>query len=557
MQLSHYSAGVLAVLGVSGSVFGQSSATINTQGMELRCQIFGPCFVNQSRNSLAHPFPTGPAQTVTAWPGYSYDIQGTVTTTGFMGSIIPTGSTIQQMLDILQAGQSNLTRGYVRNPEGTLPANVYIQRYEGALAGLDLGITLKVRADAAGTAFFEITDIQIPLGALAGSLRLNSGSTVNVSRWTPADATPTEWHMSGDFTPTQGPGQIRYLDDPAFGTILGGIDQEDVPNPAAPHNVTLSQSAFGTTTSFGIPGPGGVEDMVYKTSPARNLSDPEPDLRRGVGLIVYPATKPAFPGDIMGQWTAVWDIYIPAAAFAAEYPVCLLEDSDNNDGAGDLLVRRFGGVTSIGYGVDPSQYVAAPQIVADSWLRLAIVNDHSRAAGAKVYVNGAYVGETMPDWLYNFCDPTNPQYGDHTPIAPATWASWGNFPNPWAFSPGSPATPISSTFSMFADMEGGRSESVYLANFLFMNRTMVAGEVAALGAPDARGILFFDAPQCPWQAGSCAADFDADSDFDSDDVVGFFAAWDNGDVCADADGDGDSDSDDIVAFFTAWDSGEC
>ncbi len=543
------------LMGLAGAALGQNSATINTQGMELRCQLFGPCFPNQTRNSSANPSPAGPAQFVLPSLGYSYDIQGTVTTTGLMGSIIPTGSTVQQMLDTLQAGQSNLTSGFVRNPEGTLPANIYIQRYEGTLAGLQLGITLKVRANSAGHAFFEITDIQIPLGALAGTLRLDSGSTVNVSRWTPSTPTPSEWHFNGSFEATEGPGQIRYLDDPAFGTILGGIDNENTPNPSAPHNITMQQSAFGTTTSFGIPGPGGAEDVVYKTSPARNLGNPDPDLRRGIGLIVYPATKPTYPGDIVGQWTAIWDVYIPAAAFAAEYPLCLLEDSDNNDSAGDLLIRRSGGVTSIGYGVDPSQFIAAPQIVADTWLRIAVANDHPRAAGAKVYVNGAYVGETAPDWLYNFCDPTAPTFGDATPIAPAAWSAWGAFPNPWAFSGG--GTPISSTFSMFADLEGGRSESVFLANFLFMDRTMNASEISALGSPDARGILFFDGPQCSWQSGGCAADFDGDDDFDSDDVLAFFASWDSGDECADADADGDADSDDVVLFFNAWDNGGC
>jgi len=55
----------------------------------------------------------------------------------------------------------------------------------------------------------------------------------------------------------------------------------------------------------------------------------------------------------------------------------------------------------------------------------------------------------------------------------------------------------------------------------------------------------------------CAADFDQDGDFDSDDVVGFFAAWDAGESGADADSDGDTDSDDIVEFFEKWEQGSC
>lgn len=47
----------------------------------------------------------------------------------------------------------------------------------------------------------------------------------------------------------------------------------------------------------------------------------------------------------------------------------------------------------------------------------------------------------------------------------------------------------------------------------------------------------------------CAADFDHDADFDSDDISGFFAAFEAGSICGDADFDGDTDSDDVIEFF--------
>jgi len=75
-----------------------------------------------------------------------------------------------------------------------------------------------------------------------------------------------------------------------------------------------------------------------------------------------------------------------------------------------------------------------------------------------------------------------------------------------------------------------------------------------------RGQLFFPplpAP-CFWQAtGSCAADYDGDGDFDSDDVVFYFMAFDTSEACADADGDGDVDSDDVIEFFNKWEAGSC
>ncbi len=539
----------------------QTSATVNSTGMELRCQIFGPCFPNQSRNSSANPSPAGPAQFVGAAQGYSYSINGTVTTTGLIGSIIPSGSTVEQMLDILKPGASRLTDGWVRNPQGTIPTSVYLQRFDGTFAGLSVGITLHVRLDSAGTAFFEITNITIPLGALAGTLRINPGTT-NVSLWQPSAPQPTEWHFNGNLEPISGqPGRVRHLDDPAFGTILGGVGNEDNPNPGAPLGVTAQQSAFGTTTSFGIPGPGGAVDTVYRTSPARNLNDPNPDLRRGIGLIVYPSTKPSFPGDTIGQWSMVWDLYIPTAAWNSEYPVALLEDSDNNDSSADLFIRRdpVRGPT-IGYGAAPEDYVAAPQIAPNTWMRIAVVNDHPRFNTATFYVDGVAVGSTTGDWLYNFCNPGAPVYGDGTPVTPADWSAWGQFPNPWRVSPNpSNPAPINSTFSMFADLEGGRSESVYLANYLFIDRGLTPAEIADLGGPDAAGILFpeMPPPPCPWQQLGCAADYDNSGGIDGDDVIAFFAEWDSGHPCADVDQSGGADGDDVIAFFGWWDQGAC
>ncbi|MFN9993435.1 MAG: hypothetical protein ACK54H_08820, partial [Phycisphaerales bacterium] len=99
-------ASVTALGLVAASASAQNSATINTTGMELRCQLFGPCFPYQSRNSSQHPSHAGAAQFVLGDQGYSYSIDGTVTTSGVIGSIIPSGSTIPQMLDILSPGAS-------------------------------------------------------------------------------------------------------------------------------------------------------------------------------------------------------------------------------------------------------------------------------------------------------------------------------------------------------------------------------------------------------------------------------------------------------------------
>ena len=81
------------------------------------------------------------------------------------------------------------------------------------------------------------------------------------------------------------------------------------------------------------------------------------------------------------------------------------------------------------------------------------------------------------------------------------WSSWGHFPSPWATSTGTlnpeaGPTPTSSLFSLFADLgdetvgDGGKSEPVVLANYLFVDDMLSDAQILALGSPSASGILF-------------------------------------------------------------------
>ncbi|MBK7403639.1 MAG: hypothetical protein IPJ41_03135 [Phycisphaerales bacterium] len=291
--------------------------------MRLKCVLFGECFPDQSRDSAANPLPPGTPQSIVPASGYSYHLDGVVHTTGLASSFIPDGATLGEMMDILQAGQSRMLSGYSRNPSGGLPDPknpVYLQTFTGNVIGLDLGITLEASISNQGVGRFEIRDINIPLGILFGEARITQGSCL-IETWNPSPRQETEWHFDGSLGEVAGPSRLRYLDDPAFGTILGGIGNETDPNPNAPTGVTQAQSSFATTTSLGIPGPGGQEDMVYVTSPARNLNDSNPDLYRGIGLALYPRTQPAFPGKYCGQWTLIYDLYIPGESWTGhEWP---------------------------------------------------------------------------------------------------------------------------------------------------------------------------------------------------------------------------------------------
>ncbi len=482
------------------------SATINMTGMEFRCVLFGPCWPNQVRNSSANPSPSGPAQLVPAATGYRYELNGVVSTSGLIADSIPTGSSLAAVLDQFAPGASRILTGYVRNPGGTLPTQLWTQRFADTISGINVGFDIRVRIDAGGVAYVEFLNIDLPtgvLGPLTGTIVVTSG-TCNVQVWNPTAANQTEWHFDAnlDAVAASGPSRLRYMDDPAFGSVLDGTDGSlTTPNATTPTGVTDLQSSFGTTTSFGIADINGQPDNVYKTSPARNTSAPgNEDWRRGVGLLLYPRTQPAFPGQAIPQWTMIWDLYIPASSWNTEYPVALIEDNHNNDGMADMLIRNtaFGGGGNIGYGVEPLGYLPTPLIAPDRWMRIAIVNNFPQNGLARVFVDGTFIGTTGSDWLYNTTNPSDPRFLDSEAVIAATWNLWGQFPNPWAFSTG--GLPMASTLCLFADLAAGRSESVYVANMYFGDTMLTDTQIAALGGADADGILFTTPPPCPGDA---------------------------------------------------------
>lgn len=555
---------VALACGLAASALGQADndVVVNAAGVSLRCQLFGPCFPDQYRDSFANPLPPGTPQYILPASGYRYDVAGVVATSGLLGSFIPNGSTLDQALDAILPGGSRVLHGYSRNYAGGLPDpvnQVFMQRYEGEFAGIQMGLSMSVAVSNTGVGQFRVYDISIPLGILAGSMEITSGSAT-IQTWVPSASQESEWHFGGSLDPAAGSagGMMRYMDDPAFAPILGGVGNLDNPDPTTPVGVTDAQSSFATTTALGIPGPGGEVDTVYVTSPARNLATGLAKDRRGIGLSVAPMLRPEFPGEFFGQWTMIWDLYIPASSWYADYPantvvrefpVALLEDSANNNSSADLFIRHSGGVTRIGYNSDDfSQYIPIG-IGPNQWFRLAVACDYFTASASRVYLNGAYVGNIEADWLYCAVDPTSPAYGDDEPVSPAAWSSWGGFPNPWAQSsgnhPGSTGpTPLSSTFSLFADLAGGRSEVVYLANYYFADTALTGAEIAGLGGPNAAGIVLIGAP--------CAADLNDDGVLNFFDVQQFLALFSAHDSRADFVADGQFNFFDVQAFLAAF-----
>ena len=530
--------------------------------MRLKCTIFD-CFPDQSRDSFNQPLPPGTPQYIVPADGYRYQLDGVLDTSGLVGAIIPDGSTLAELMEILQPGQSRMLTGYARNPSGGLPDSkntVWLQTFTGEVVGIELAITLETSISDQGVGRFEIRDIDIPLGILFGEVRISEGSCL-VETWDPSPRQQTEWHFdtSLDSVPNSGPSLLRYLDDPAFGTILGGIGNEDNPDPTIPTGVTEAQSSFTTTTALGIAGPGGDEDAVYVTSPARNLADPDPDFYRGIGLALFPAAKPAFPGGFIGQWTLIYDLYIPGESWKTEWPLALVHGSHNNNGRADCLIRNPGnGNGSIGYLAEPGDYLQTSLIGPDRWMRIALTANFMQTNQTDIYIDGVYLGSTGSDWYYNSVDPTDPAFGDGEPVDPADWQTWGDFPSPWALSsgtyPGSQGpTPLASTLGLFCDLgdadlgPGGRSEKAYLANLYFADDVLSPAEIAALGGPASDGIVFTAAP--------CPPDFNDDGTVNTQDFIAFLNAWVAGEPRADFNDDGTINTQDFIAFLNSWVAG--
>jgi hypothetical protein len=259
----------------------------------------------------------------------------------------------------------------------------------------------------------------------------------------------------------------------------------------------------------------------------------------------------------------VWDLLIPQASWDAAKArtdgvnqcIPLVETSSNNNSEADLILKVTGagaGAASVG----DRTYVGAATIQPNQWFRLAMVIDHYARGEGRVFVNGQFLGTTGSDWLYNACKSTDPHWGDAsaaspsgTAVAPGTWASWGQFPSPWAqLNPGA-SVPVYmySTASLFADL-AGRGESVYVANMLFTDEAMSDAQVAALGGPNARGIVYL-------RPLPCRADYNGTNGVDLLDIFAFLTDWFAGNPRADFDGMNGVDLLDIFAFLQAWFAG--
>lgn len=257
------------VLGLTAAAFAQPSVTVDCAGASISSLSTNPADVVRTS--------TG---TIDAAPGYQFVFNPIVRGTGFLGIvIIPADTPLGDVLNGFVPGSQRTLRGAVRNPGSGVPVTLDSETVAGTFSGISLSLTFEqsILADRRGRS--AIRNIQKPFGL---GISVVSGGGV-FTTFSPPAATVSEFHFGGDLqsvrqtglAPASGFGQLRYMDDPAFGPILGGpAEINTYPSPSTPQNVTQAQSAFGTASSFGLPLPGGEDDLVYRVSPPRNAGDP-------------------------------------------------------------------------------------------------------------------------------------------------------------------------------------------------------------------------------------------------------------------------------------------
>lgn len=527
--------------------------------------------------------------TILLAPGYQWAFNPIVSGTGVFGpSTLGTNRPLAAVLNQYFPGGQRVLYGAMRNGSGGHPIRLDYEPVATVVSGFNIALTMDHEILADGRCRAAIRKIERPAFVLG--LDVNSGGLI-VNIWTPPAPIVSEWHFDGNLMSVKeamlpgagasGSSKLRYLDDPAFGPLLGGTGSDTTyPSPATATGVTQTQSAFGMTTALSLPALGGAADTVYRTSPPRSNAAPtNANARRGIGLTLWPNTRDVWPDERLGQFTFVWDLLIPQASWnaarangaAGNQCIPLVETSQNNNSAADQYLRVTGaapGVAGVGCRVNESGAGVPPALIniaaiqPNQWFRLAIVVDLYGRKRSTIYVNGVSHGESGADWIYNACKSADPRWGDNTAVNPATnatvvpptaWAGWGQFPSPWAFSgsPGGTGTATgagtASTLSLFADF-AGFGESVYVANMAFSDQPMSAAQVAALGGPNARGIVYL-------KAVPCAADFDGVNGLTVADIFAFLTAWFAGNPAADFDQMNGLTVADIFAFLTAWFAG--
>lgn len=218
---------------------------------------------------------------------------------------------------------------------------------------------------------------------------------------------------------------------------LGATIGADLEYLDGPGGATATGTVFGTTTALGIPNIGGL--------PAEVMGFPATS--QTMGYIARHGAPANAGGAYVNQYTLVMDIMYPASSHGQWRSIFQTSPANSNDG--DFFVRGDGGIGISG------NYQGS--ILPDTWHRLAVSVDLTTSTMAK-YIDGVQVGaQTLSSGV----------------------------DGRWSLNPASDSL---NYFLLFAD-EDGETAPGFVNSIQFHDTALSASDIAALGGPQAAGIM--------------------------------------------------------------------
>jgi hypothetical protein len=254
-----------------------------------------------------------------------------------------------------------------------------------------------------------------------------------------------------------------------------------------PEGLTAQQTVFGTTSSLGLPDINGEVAHVMGFPKAVNNS---------MGFVVRHGAPANAGGIYVNEYTFIMDLLIPQGTFDTEDWLPFHNTNCCNENDADAFIRLSDGGIGIAGVYDG-------HVLADTWHRIALVFDVTSQVEFVKYIDGVEAGRQ----------------------------GLGGIDGRWSLYTRTDMWPW---FFLFTD-DSGDAAPAYVSSVLFVDRAMTEEEVAALGAPDADGIM--DRP--------CPGDLDGDGDIDLADLAQLLSHYGvtSGGTYADGDLDGDGDID--------------
>ena len=202
-------------------------------------------------------------------------------------------------------------------------------------------------------------------------------------------------------------------------------------SPMQYRGTTASQTQFGTTTALGITNINGEAGRIMRF----------PACSSAQGYVLPHGAAPNGGGSRVNQYTLILDVLFPSTSTGFR---AFWQTDTNNTSDADLFVNGANGIGISGT-YDGS-------LTPATWHRVAFALDLTASSGQlSKYIDGALVGtQTLPEGA----------------------------DGRWSLGP---------TALLFTD-ENSETAVGYVSSIQFHNRTLTAGEIAALGAPNAAGI---------------------------------------------------------------------